>query len=180
MPAIGMRLWAEERKTGTIELLMTLPVTTGQAVMGKFLASWGFATIALALTFPMWITVNYLGRPDNGVILGSYVGSWLVAGAFLALSACLSALTKNQVIAFVIAATACFLFLVSGFDLVIGAFRNWAPSYMVDLVASLSFLTHFRGITKGVIALPSVVFFVSVIVLCVFANIRLVEFKKAS
>src|ERR1700727_1817779 len=114
IPAISMRLWAEERNSGSIELLMTLPITLWQAVVGKFLAAWAFAGIALALTFPFWITVNYLGSPDNGVILASYVGSFLMAGAFLAVGACLSAVTKNQVIAFVITAAACFLFIVSG------------------------------------------------------------------
>ena len=127
LPAIGMRLWAEERKTGTLELLMTLPVTTGQAVAGKFLAAWFFAAIALALTFPIWLTVNYLGDPDNGVILAAYIGSWLMAGAFLAISACLSAVTSNQVIAFVLGAVTCFFFLMSGLDLVQAFFRDWAP-----------------------------------------------------
>jgi len=109
VPAVAMRLWAEERKTGTIENLMTLPVSTYEAVLGKFFAAWAFCGIALALTFPIWITVNFLGDPDNGVIVASYVGSFLMAGAFLAIGSCMSALTKNQVIAFVIAATACFL-----------------------------------------------------------------------
>ena len=104
VPAIAMRLWAEERRTGTIELLMTLPTTTFAAVLGKFLAAWAFAAIALLLTFPMWLTVNWLGEPDNGVILASYLGSWVMAGAFIAIGACVSAMTKNQVIAFVVAA----------------------------------------------------------------------------
>src|SRR5918996_978035 len=114
VPAVGMRLWAEERKTGTIEFLMTQPVTTFQAVLGKFLAAWLFVGIALVLTFPLWLTVNYLGNPDNGVILAGYIGSWLMAGGLLAISAAASALSKNQVIAFVLAAAICFLFLMSG------------------------------------------------------------------
>ena len=118
IPAISMRLWAEERKTGTIELLMTLPVTPWQAVLGKFLAAWAFAALALALTFPIWITVNYLGDPDNGVILAAYVGSLLMAGGFLAIGSCLSAATRNQVIAFVLTAVVCFVFLLAGFPLV--------------------------------------------------------------
>ena len=179
VPAIGMRLWAEERRSGTIELLMTLPVTPIEAVLGKFLAAWAFTTIALALTFPMWLTVNYLGEPDNGVILASYVGSWLMAGAFLALSSCISALTKNQVIAFVVGAAASFLFLVSGLDLVLDAFRAWAPAYLVDLVASLSFLTHFGTVTRGVIGLPTVVFLVSLMLLCLFINTQVIEIEKA-
>ena len=179
VPAIGMRLWAEERRSGTIELLMTLPITPIEAVLGKFLASWAFTTIALALTFPMWLTVNYLGQPDNGVIVASYVGSWLMAGAFLALSACISALTKNQVIAFVVGAAASFLFLMSGLDLVLDAFRGWAPGYLVDLVASLSFLTHFASVAKGVIDLPTVVFLVSLMLLCLFINTQVIEIEKA-
>ncbi len=179
VPAIGMRLWAEERRSGTIELLMTLPVTPIEAVLGKFLAAWAFTTIALALTFPMWLTVNYLGEPDNGVTLASYVGSWLMAGAFLALSSCISALTKNQVIAFVVGAAASFLFLVSGLDLVLDAFRAWAPGYLVDLIASLSFLTHFGTVTRGVIGLPTVVFLVSLMLLCLFINTQVIEIEKA-
>jgi ABC-2 type transport system permease protein len=179
VPAIGMRLWAEERRSGTIELLMTLPVTPIEAVLGKFLAAWAFTTIALALTFPMWLTVNYLGEPDNGVILASYVGSWPMAGAFLALSSCISALTKNQVIAFVVGAAASFLFLVSGLDLVLDAFRAWAPGYLVDLIASLSFLTHFGTVTRGVIGLPTVVFLVSLMLLCLFINTQVIEIEKA-
>jgi ABC-2 type transport system permease protein len=179
VPAIGMRLWAEERRSGTIELLMTLPITPIEAVLGKFLAAWAFTTIALALTFPMWLTVNYLGQPDNGVIVASYIGSWLMAGAFLALSACISALTKNQVIAFVVGAAASFLFLMSGLDLVLDAFRSWAPGYLVDLVASLSFLTHFASVAKGVIGLPTVVFLVSLMLLCLFINTQVIEIEKA-
>ena len=180
IPAIGMRLWADERKSGTIELLMTLPVTTGQAVIGKFLAAWLFTTIALALTFPIWITVNYLGDPDNGVILASYIGSWLMAGALLALSACVSAATKNQVIAFIIGAALSFLFLMSGLPLVLSAFQGWAPQLLVDTIASLSFLTHFQAITKGVIDLRTAIFFVSLIALCLFANTAIIDLKKAA
>ena len=180
VPAIGMRLWAEERRSGTIELLMTLPITPVEAVLGKFLAAWAFTTIALALTFPMWLTVNYLGAPDNGIIVASYIGSWLMAGAFLALSSCLSALTKNQVIAFIVGAAVSFLFLMSGLDLVLDGFRGWAPGYVVDLVASLSFLTHFAAIAKGVISLPTVVFLVSLILLCLFINTQVIELKKAA
>lgn len=180
IPAVGMRLWAEERKTGTIELLMTLPVTTGEAVLGKFLAAWIFTGIAVALTFPIWISVNYLGDPDNGVILASYVGSLLMAGALLALNSCLSALTRNQVIAFVIGAAASFLFLMSGLDLVLGLFRGWAPTYVLEMVASLSFLTHFQTITTGVLPLPGIIFFLSLMAVCLYVNTQIVELKKAS
>jgi len=179
VPAVAMRLWAEERKTGTIENLMTLPVSTHEAVLGKFLAAWAFCGIALALTFPIWITVNYLGDPDNGVILASYVGSFLMAGAFLAIGSCMSALTKNQVIAFVIAATACFLFTMSGLDLVLNFFRGWSPDWLVDTVASLSFLTHFNDVTQGLIEARDVVFFVSLIAFWLFANVVIVDMKRA-
>ena len=179
IPAVGMRLWAEERKTGTIELLMTLPVPTGQVVAGKFLAAWAFTAIAIALTFPIWISVSYLGDPDHGVIIASYLGSLLMAGALLALTSCLSALTKNQVIAFVVGAAASFIFMMSGLDIVLGFFTNWAPAYIVDLVASMSFLTHFQTITKGVVEVPSVVFFLSMMAVCLFINVQIVELKKA-
>ena len=180
MPAIAMRLWAEERRTGTIELLMTLPTTTFAAVLGKFLAAWAFAGIALLLTFPMWLTVNWLGEPDNGVILVSYLGSWVMAGAFIAIGACVSALTKNQVIAFVVGAAACFLFLMSGVDLVLAAFRPWAAPEVVDMVASFSVLSHFGQLAKGVADLATVLFFGSLIVACLILNTLLVDLKKAA
>ena len=137
VPAISMRLWAEERKTGSIELLMTLPITMTEAVLGKFFAAWCFCGIALALTFPIWISVNYLGTPDNGVIFAAYLGSLLMAGAFLAIGACISAATRNQVIAFIITVAVCFGFLLSGFPLVLDAFSGWAPQVIVDAIASL-------------------------------------------
>jgi ABC-2 type transport system permease protein len=179
IPALAMRLWAEERKSGTIELFLTLPISMTAAVLGKFLASWVFAGIALALTFPFWITVNYLGHPDNGVILASYIGSFLMAGAFLAIGAALSALTKNQVIAFVVTAAVCFLFTVSGSPIVLGALSGWAPQSVLRTVASFSFLSHFNAIVRGVIDLRDAVFFVSVIGAFLFANAVLVELKKA-
>lgn len=180
VPAVAMRLWAEERRTGTIELLITLPVTSFQAVLGKFLAAWLFAGIALALTFPIWLTVNYLGEPDNGVIAVGYLGSWLMAGAFIAIGACMSAVTKNQVIAFVLAAAACFLFLMSGMDLVLAAFRDWAPPIVTDIVASFSFITQFGQMMKGVIELSSLVFFASLIIVCLLVNALLVDLEKAA
>jgi len=178
VPAIGMRLWAEERKSGTIELLMTLPVSTVDAVIGKFLAAWAFCGLALVLTFPMWVTVNVLGTPDNGVILASYLGSFVMAGAFLSISSCISALTKNQVIAFIIAATVCFLFTMSGAQLVLNFFQGWAPEVLVDSLRSMSFLTHFDAVTRGVIDLKDVVFFGSLIVMWLFLNVVAVELNK--
>jgi ABC-2 type transport system permease protein len=178
VPAVGMRLWAEERKSGTIEFLMTLPVTTLNAVLGKFLAAWLFVGIALALTFPMWLTVNYLGQPDHGVILASYIGSWLMAGGMLAISAAVSALTRNQVVAFVLAAAICFLFLMSGLELVQALFRGWAPDSLIATIASLSLLSAFDAISQGVIDLRALVLFGSLIAVSLFVNTALVELKK--
>jgi len=179
VPAISMRLWAEERKSGTIELLMTLPLTVGQVVAGKFLAAWCFTGVALCLTAPMWITVNYLGDPDNGVILAGYLGSFLMAGGYLAIGACVSAMTKNQVIAFVISVVLCFVFLLAGYPWVLALFRGWAPQALVEAIASLSFLTHFNTITRGVIEARDLVFFVSLIACFLFANAVLLDTKKA-
>ncbi len=179
MPAIGMRLWAEERRSGTIELLITLPVTNTQLVVGKFLASWIFTLTALFLTMPIWITVNYLGEPDNHVILISYVGSWLMAGAFLALTSCLSALTKNQVIAFIISSISGFVLIMAGFNLVLSAVRSWSPNWITETISSMSFLSHFSRIQMGVFDLSTLVFFISMIILCLWVNVQLVQVKKA-
>ena len=179
MPAIGMRLWAEERRSGTIELLITLPVTNTQLVVGKFLASWIFTLIALILTMPIWITVNYLGEPDNHVILISYIGSWLMAGAFLALTSCLSALTKNQVIAFIISSISGFVLIMAGFNLILSAVRSWSPNWITETISSMSFLLHFRRIQMGVFDLSTLVFFISIIILCLWINVQLVQVKKA-
>ena len=179
VPAITMRLWAEERKTGSIELLMTLPITPWQAVLGKYLAAWAFAGVALLLTFPIWITVNYLGDPDNGVIVAAYIGSFLMAGGFLAIGACLSATTPNQVIAFVITVVVCFVFLVSGFPMVLDFFTSWAPQILVDGIASLSFLTHFESISKGVIDLRDLIYFSFLILAFLYANTIVLRWRQA-
>jgi len=179
IPALSMRLWAEERKSGTIELLMTLPVTLWQAVLGKFLAAWLFSGVALALTFPMWITVNYLGDPDNGTILAAYIGSFLMAGGFLAIGACISATTRNQVIAFIFTVVVCFLFLLAGFSLVLEVFEGWAPQPIIDAIASLSFLTHFTSISKGVIDFRDLLYFGTLIAAWLAANAIVLELKKA-
>ena len=179
MPAIGMRLWAEERRSGTIELLITLPVTNMQLVIGKFLASWIFTLIALILTMPIWVTVNYLGDPDNDVILVSYIGSWLMAGAFLALTSCLSALTKNQVIAFIISSISGFVLIMAGFNLVLSSVRSWTPTWVTETIGSMSFLSHFSRIQMGVFDLRTLIFFVSMIILCIWINVQLVQIKKA-
>ena len=179
IPALSMRLWAEERKTGTIELLMTLPVSVGAAVLGKFLAAWIFTGIALALTFPVWITINYLGNADNPVILLSYIGSFLMAGAYLAVGACVSAFTRNQVIAFVISFVICFIFVLAGFPMVMDIFQGWAPQAVINAVSSMSFLRHFESITRGVIDIRDLVFFFSFIGCWLLANAIIVEIKKS-
>ena len=179
IPAISMRLWSEERKTGTIELFLTLPISLGEAVAGKFLAAWAFTGIALALTFPLWITVDFLGNPDNGTILAGYIGSFLMAGGFLAIGAAISAATKSQVIAFVVSAALCFVFTVSGAPIVLNFFAGWAPKPIVDAIASFSFLVHFNAIVRGVIDLRDLVFFASLIVLFLFLNAIIVDMKKA-
>src|SRR5215470_5810485 len=158
VPAVGMRLWAEERRVGTVELLLTLPVPIWASVVGKFLAAWAFIGVALVLTFPIWITVNYLGQPDNGAIFASYVGSFLMAGGYLAICAAISASTSNQVIAFVVSVVVCFLFTISSF----------------------SFLTHFQAISSGVIDLRDLVYFGSLIALFLTVNVVLVDLKKTN
>jgi ABC-2 type transport system permease protein len=178
VPAISMRLWAEERRTGTMELLLTLPVPLWATVTGKFLAAWAFTAVALALTFPIWITVNFLGNPDNGVIFASYIGSLLMAGGYLAIGACISASTSNQVIAFVVSVVVCFLFTISGAPLVLDVFRSWAPLALVNAISSFSFLTHFTAISAGVIDLRDVVFFFSLIALFLTANVVIIDLKK--
>lgn len=180
VPAVAMRMWAEERKSGTIELLLTLPVTLWQAVFGKFLAAWAFIAIALALTFPIWLTVNYLGDPDNGVIFASYVGSLLMAGAFLAIGSCISATTRNQVVAFILTVVVCFLLLLAGFPLVLDVFHAIAPQGVVDAIAGLSFLTHFTSISKGVIDLRDLVYFVLMIGVWLYATAVVIDMKKAA
>jgi ABC-2 type transport system permease protein len=179
IPAISMRLWAEERNSGSIELLMTLPITLWQAVAGKFLAAWCFAGLALLLTFPIWITVNYLGHPDNGVIVAAYLGSWLMAGGFLSIGMCLSAATRNQVIAFITAALVGFVVLLAGFPLVLDFVHGILPQTLVDAIASLSFLTHFETISKGVIDLRDLVYFAALIGFWLAATCLVLDMKKA-
>jgi ABC-2 type transport system permease protein len=178
VPALSMRLWSEERRSGTMELLLTLPIPLWATVLGKYLAAWAFTGVALALTFPIWLTVNYLGHPDNGVILASYIGSFLMAGGYLAIGSAISAMTSNQVIAFVVSVVVCFLFTISGAPLVLDVFRTWAPLTLVNAVSSFSFLTHFAAITRGVIDLRDVIFFFSLIGLALAANIVAVDLKR--
>jgi len=179
IPALSMRLWAEERRAGTIELLLTLPITMTQAVLGKFLAAWKFTAIALSLTFPLWITVNHLGDPDNGAILAGYLGSLLMAGAFLAIGSCVSALTRNQVIAFVVSGVVCLGFVLSGHPLVLEFVGAVAPAIVADTVRSFSFLTHFQALGEGVLQAVDVVYFVSIIAFWLFVNAVVIEWRKA-
>lgn len=178
IPAITMRLWAEERRLGTIELLLTLPITRAQAVLGKFLAAWAFCAIALALTFPFIITVNILGKPDNGVIAAGYVGALLVAGSFLSIGAAISAATKNQVIAFVLAVAICFIFAVASYPIVTEFLSRNVP-VLAEIARRISVFDRFLNFVRGVIALRDVIFFASFIGFWLFLNTVIVEARKA-
>lgn len=179
VPALSMRLWAEERKLGTIELFLTLPISMIEAVVGKYLAAWAFSATALVLTFPLWLTVNYLGSPDNGVILASYIGSLLMAGAYLAIGSMISAATKNQVIAFVVTTSVCFVLTLAGSPVVLDFFSAWAPADVVQAVGGFGFLPHFQSIQRGVIDLRDIIFFASIIIVALTANAVIVDWRKA-
>src|SRR5258706_4581517 len=179
VPAVGMRLWAEERRVGTIELLLTMPITAWQAIVGKFLASWLFLALALALTFPVVITVNYLGHPDNGVIFSGYIGSWLMAGAYLAISCITSAMTRTQVVSFIISVVVCLFLILAGFPPVINFLQQIAPAGFVDMVTSFSVITHFEGFQKGVIDSRDLIFFLSVIGFSLFTTSVILRTHRA-
>lgn len=177
VPAITMRLWAEERRQGTIELLLTLPITQGQAVLGKFLATWAFCAIALALTFPFVITVNVLGQPDNGVIAAGYLGALLVAGAFLAIGSAASAITRNQVIAFVLAVALCFVFAVASYPLVTEFLSRNTP-ILAEVARRIAVLDRYQAFTRGIISARDLVFFATFIGFFLFLNTVLVDQRK--
>lgn len=179
VPAVGMRLWAEERRVGTLELLLTMPITSWQAIVGKFLASWLFLALALALTFPLVITVNYLGRPDNGVIFCGYIGSWLMAGAYLAVSCITSALTRSQVVSFIISVVICLFLILAGFAPVVRLISTWAGAGLVNIVAACSVITHFNNFEKGVLDSRDVIFFLSLIVFSLFATAVILRSHRA-
>jgi ABC-2 type transport system permease protein len=179
VPAIAMRIWAEERKSGSIELLLTLPLTLRTTVLAKFLAAWLFIGLALALTFPLWLTVNYLGEPDNGVIFAAYLGSWLMAGAFLAIGCCLSAASKSQVIAFVLTVTVCFLFVLLGMPQLLNSLSGVLPQLLVDAIGQLSLLTHFDAISRGVLDIRDLLFYLLFIACWLTATAIVIEQKKA-
>ncbi|RAO77571.1 ABC transporter permease subunit [Dyella jiangningensis] len=178
VPAVSMRMWAEEAKGGTLELLLSLPLTLGQAMLGKFIAAWLFIGLALFLTFPIWLTVNYLGSPDNGVILASYIGSWLMAGAFLAIGACLSAVTQSQVVAFVLTLVVCFLLILVGQPQVMEFFQGALPRKLVNGLAHLSMLRHFEAIARGVLDLRDLLYFVLSMAAWLTAGVLVLDLKR--
>ena len=180
VPAIAMTLWADERKTGTIELLLTLPVKLSEAVFGKFLAAWVLTGIALILTFPIWVTVNYLGDPDNGVIIAAYLGSWLMAGGFLAIGSCMSACTKNSVIAFILTVSICFMFVIMGSPILLNSFPEWTPQLIIDAFSALGFLSHFDSISKGVLDVRDILYFILFIMSWLLSSAIVIEMKKAN
>ena len=178
VPAITMRMWAEEAKGGTLELLLTLPLTLWQAMLGKFLAAWLFIGLALALTFPIWVTVNYLGSPDNGIIVAGYLGSWLMAGTFIAIGACLSALTRSQVVAFILTALVCVLLILVGQPQVLDLFQGGWPRRLINAVGYLSMLRHFEAISRGVLDLRDLLYFLLSIIGWLLAGVLLLDLKR--
>lgn len=170
VPAVGMRLWAEERRSGTMELLLTMPVAPWQAILAKFLASWIFLALALVLTFPAVVTVNLLGEPDNGVIAAGYLGSLFLAGAYLAITCMTSAMTRNQVVAFILAVVICLFLILAGFNPVTDLLVRWASPAVVDTIAAFSVVTHFDGFQRGVVDSRDLVFFLSIIGFALFAT----------
>ncbi len=178
VPAITMRMWAEEAKGGTLELLLTLPLTLWQAMLGKFLAAWLFIGIALLLTFPIWVTVNYLGAPDNGVILAGYLGSWLMAGTFVAIGACLSAVTQSQVVAFILTALVCVLLILAGQQQVLDFFHGALPRQLIRGAMDLSMLHHFEAIARGVLDLRDMLYFVLSMAGWLIAGVLVLNLKR--
>ncbi len=179
VPAVGMRMWSEERRLGTIELLLTMPVTPWQAIVGKFLASWVVVGIALALTFPVVMTVNYLGSPDNGVIFAGYLGSFFMAGAYLAISAMTSAMTRNQVVSFIVAVVISLFLILSGYPPVTSLLTSWAPTWAVEGIAAFSVMTHFESIQKGVLDSRDILYFLSVIAFSLFTTSAIIRAHRA-
>lgn len=180
VPAVGMRLWAEEKRTGTEELLFTLPITLTEAVIAKFLAGWAFIAVALALTFPVVLTVNYLGDPDNMVIAAGYLGSILMAGAYLSIACLTSALTKNQVISFILGVVVCFVMVLLGWGVFTDLLAGFMPSWAIDFVSSLGFITHYTSITRGMVDSRDILYFVSVVVVALSLNTLVLESRRAA
>ena len=179
VPAIGMRMWSEERRLGTMELLLTMPVTPWQAIVGKFLASWLVLGLALVLTFPVVMTVNYLGNPDNGVIVAGYFGSFLLAGSYLSISAMTSALTRNQVVSFILAVVICLFLVLVGYPPVTNLLVEWVNPWVVQAISSFSVMTHFESILKGVLDSRDVIYFLSVIGFALFTTSVILRSHRA-
>ena len=179
VPAVGMRMWSEERRLGTIELLLTMPVTPWQAIVGKFVASWAVVALALVLTFPMWITVNYLGNPDNGVILAGYVGSFLMGGAYLSITAMTSAMTRNQVVSFIVSVVLSLFLILAGYPPVTNMLVSWAKPWIVEAIASFSVMTHFESLQKGVLDSRDILYFLSVMGFSLFTTSVIVRTHRA-
>ncbi|URX62929.1 ABC transporter permease subunit [Luteibacter anthropi] len=178
VPAVTMPMWAEERASGTLELLFSLPVSISQSVLGKFLAAWVFIGICLVLTFPVWITVNYLGDPDNGVILAGYVGSWLMAGAFLAIGTCMSTLTRSQIVAFILTASVCFVLLLIGQPQVLDFLQDSVPPKLIGALGQVSLSRHANAIARGVLDLRDLVYFFATIVAWLGASVIILDLKR--
>ena len=180
IPALGMGLWAEERAQGSIELLLTLPISLTEAVLAKFLAAWAFVGLALFLTFPMVFTVLYLGQPDKGVMLTGYLGSFLMGGAYLAIASFTSALTRNQVISFIVTVMVCFTLVLSGWGVFVELLSAWLPTVMVELISNFSFTTHFMNLGKGIVDLRDLIFFFSVMVAGLLLTALVLEKKRGN
>ena len=179
VPAVGMRMWSEERRLGTIELLLTMPITPWQAILGKFLASWAVLALALLLTFPIVLTVNYLGSPDNGIIFTAYVGSLLMAGAYLAVASMTSSITRNQVVSFILSVVICLFLVLAGYPPVTDMLVRWAHPTVVEAIAAFSVMTHFTGIQKGVLDSRDILYFLSVIGFCLFSTSVIIRAHRA-
>lgn len=179
VPAATMGLWAEERRSGTLELLLTFPVTLAETLIGKFLAAWAFIAIGLVCTFPIVITTAWLGNPDMGAIITGYAGSFLLAGASVAVGTFASALTRSQVISFVIALSACLLLTLAGFEPVTGMFASWAP-WLADAIAASSLLHHFNALCRGVLDLADIAYYASVMIFMLAAAHLVIDNRKAA
>ena len=180
VPAVGMRLWADERRTGTIELILTLPITLTEVILGKFLAGWLFLGIALFLTFPLVLTVTYLGDPDLGAALSAYFGSFLLAGAYLSVGSMTSSLTRNQVISFILSVVICLFLVLAGWPPVTGIIAGWAPMWLVDVVSGFSFMPHFSSMERGILDLRDIFYYISVIFFMLFSNGVVLQNRRTS
>jgi ABC-2 type transport system permease protein len=180
VPAVGMRLWAEERRTGTIEIILTLPITLTEIILGKYIAAWLFVGIALFLTFPLVVTVSYLGDPDMGAVLCSYFGSFMLAGAYLSVGSMSSSLTRNQVISFIVSVIICLFLILAGWPPVTDILLGWSPSWLVDVISGFSFMTHFTSMERGVLDLRDFFYYISVIFFMLFANGVILQNRRAS